>query len=130
MTLIEYPEPYAVVSLLPTNEVPGWANYGRFTSITRAPDELSVICQERYIPPEQPAESGWYLIGCQGPLSFSAVGILAKITAVLADAGIPILTVVTYNTDYILTRNPNVARDTLQKAGYEVIRASASETNN
>jgi len=67
MVLIEYPEPYAVVRLSPEDEMPFWATRGRFTSITRAPGELSVICPEHSVPPTQHAERGWYLLGCDGP---------------------------------------------------------------
>lgn len=129
MVLIEYSEPYVVVSLPPASEIPAWAINTQFMSVTRTSEELSVICQERYLPPEQTAESGWYLIGCQGPLSFSAVGIMAKITAVLAGAGLSVLTIATYNTDYVLTRNPNAAHNALRSAGYEVIPDSSSETS-
>ena len=122
MVLIEYPESYAIVRLAPNGEVPAWAHCGEFSSITRTPEELSVICQEQYIPPDQVLVKGWHLIGCQGPLEFSAVGILAQLTAVLMEAGLSILTISTYNTDYILTRNQESTRIALQKAGHEVVQ--------
>ncbi|MCY3613576.1 MAG: ACT domain-containing protein [Bacteroidetes bacterium] len=121
MVLIEYPEPYAVVRLSPEDEMPFWATRGRFTSITRAPGELSVICPEHSVPPTQHAERGWYLLGCDGPFSFETVGILAELTAVLSKANIPLLAVATYDTDFILTRDQTAARVALQNAGHEVV---------
>ena len=129
MVLIEYPEPFAVLRFPPASKIPEWAERGPFTSITRTPQELSVICRESQISPEQDAERGWYLIGCQGPLDFSSVGILAELAGTLADADLSILTIATYDTDYFLTRDPNRARNALREAGHEVIRASSSETS-
>ena len=121
MVLIEYPEPYAVIRLSPEDEMPFWATRGRFTSITRAPGELSVICPEHSVPPTQHAERGWYLLGCDGPFSFDTVGILAELTAVLSKANIPLLAVATYDTDFILTRDQTAARVALPNAGHEVV---------
>lgn len=121
MVLIEYPEPYAVVSLSPEDEMPFWATHGRFTSITRTLGELSVICPEHSVPPTQHAERGWYLLGCDGSFSFDTVGILAELTAVLSNANIPVLAVATFDTDYILTRNQTAARIALQNAGHTVV---------
>lgn len=129
MVLIEYLEPFAVLRFPPTSKIPVWAKRGPFTSITRTPHELSVICQESQIPPEQAAERGWYLMGCQGPMEFSAVGIMAELAGTLAGADLSILTVATYDTDYLLTRNPKRAQAALRKAGHEVIRASSSDTS-
>lgn len=121
MVLIEYPEAYAVIRLSPEDAVPVWATRGRFTSITRAPGELSVICPEHSIPSTQPAERGWYLLGCDGPFSFDTVGILAELTVVLSNANIPLLAVATYDTDYILTRDQTATRLALQNAGHEIV---------
>ena len=127
MVLVEYPEPYAVVRLSPEDEIPFWATRGRFTSITRAPGELSVICPEHSVPPTQRAERGWYLLGCDGPFSFDTVGILAELTAILSNANIPLLAVATYDTDFILTRNQTAARIALQNAGHDVVSKGSSE---
>lgn len=129
MILVEYPESYSILRFAPASQVPEWVRPGRFTSVTRTPEELSVICLESCVPRSQSAEHGWTLMGCRGPLGFSEVGILAKLTAHLANAKIPILAVSTHDTDYILTRNPDEARSELKKAGYEVIRASSSAIN-
>ena len=127
MVLIEYPEPYAVIRLSPEDEMPFWATRGRFTSITRAPGELSVICPEHSVPPTQHAERGWYLLDCGGPFSFDTVGILAELTAVLSKANIPLLAVATYDTDFILTRDQTAARVALQNAGHEVVSKGYAE---
>lgn len=127
MVLIEYPESFVIIRLSPEDEVPSWATRGRFTSITRTPEELSVICPEHSIPTTQSAERGWYLLGCDGPFSFDAVGILAELTAVLSNANIPLLAVATYDTDYILTRDQTATRAALKNAGHEIVFRGSPE---
>ncbi|MCY4172306.1 MAG: ACT domain-containing protein [Bacteroidetes bacterium] len=129
MVVIEYPEPYAIVKLDPSSQIPQWVDESHFTSVTRTPEELSIICLESRVPSMHKGETGWYLIRCEGPLSFDTTGILANLSQILNLEGLSILAVATYNTDYILTRSPEVARNALQKAGYEVIRANSSETS-
>ena len=127
MVLIEDPDSYAVIRLSPEDEVPVWATCGRFTSITRTSGELSVICPEHSVPLNQPAERGWYLLGCDGPFSFDTVGILAELAAVLSNANIPLLAVATYDTDYILTRDRTATRVALQNAGHEIVFRGSPE---
>ena len=59
---------------------------------------------------------GWKAFRIQGVLDFSLIGILAKIATVLADNGISIFAVSTYNTDYVLIKKENYqkALDILQ----------------
>ena len=59
---------------------------------------------------------GWKAFRIQGVLDFSLIGILAKIATVLADNGISIFAVLTYNTDYVLIKKENYqkALDILQ----------------
>lgn len=61
-------------------------------------------------------DDGWKAFRIQGVLDFSLIGILAKIATVLADNGISILAVSTYNTDYVLIKKENYqkALDILQ----------------
>ncbi len=63
-------------------------------------------------------DDGWKAFRIQGVLDFSLIGILAKIATVLADNGISIFAVSTYNTDYVLIKKENYqkALDILQTA--------------
>ena len=54
------------------------------------------------MPPDVTAQPHWRLLKIEGPFDFGAVGILATLTVPLAQAGIPILSVATYDTDYLL----------------------------
>jgi hypothetical protein len=102
--------------------VPNWAWSGELTSITSTDDELSVVCSADPVPADITHTAGWRALKVRGPLDFSLVGILAGISGTLADAGVSIFAISTYDTDYILVRGAELeaAVTTLRTAGYEV----------
>ena len=108
--------------LPPDAAIPAWAAGGTFSSITRTPDELSIVCEERLAPDDGKSEGGWRALQVAGPLDFALVGILAAIAAPLAEAGVSIFAVSTFDTDYVLVKESNLARaiDALRDAGHEV----------
>ncbi len=86
-------------------------------------EELSLVCKTSDVP-EKTIErvDGWRGFRIEGQLDFSLIGILSKLAAVLADNGIGIFAVSTYNTDYILVKAENFDRsmEALSREGYEV----------
>jgi len=87
-----------------------------FVSVTRTPaNELSIICaEEKYRgyaqdSPAQKTMGGWLALKVRGPLDFALVGILAKIATTLADAGVSIFAMSTYDTDYVLVQKDHAA---------------------
>ena len=82
---------------------------GDFTSATRTPDELSVICATAAVPGGVIAERDWRVLRVAGPLDFELTGVAAALTAPLAGAGISVLPVATYDTDYLLVRETALA---------------------
>ena len=102
--------------------VPGWAR-GDFVSITRTPEELSVVCAETALPADAPqAELGWRALQVAGPLNFELTGILSSISEPLADAEISLFALSTYDTDYVLVREADLERaiEALEGAGHSV----------
>lgn len=86
-------------------------------------EEKSLVCLTKDVPGNvTDRDDGWRAFRIQGVLDFSLIGILSRISAVLADNGIGIFALSTYNTDYILTRKDSWVRalEALKKAGYEV----------
>jgi len=84
--------------------------------------EKSLVCPGEDVPANAiDVDSGWRAFRISGVLDFSLIGILARISAVLAEAKIGIFAVSTYNTDYILVKSENFpsAMAALQAAGYE-----------
>lgn len=92
--------------------------------IGRTDEENSLVCMTENVPDNTTErDDGWRAVRIQGVLDFSLVGILAKISALLADNDIGIFAVSTYNTDYIFTKEENYRRalDVLSDAGYRVV---------
>lgn len=101
--------PLAVCRIPHHEPVPDWAGDGDgFLSVTRTEREHSLVCAERLVPPGVVAERGWRAFEVQGPLDFGLTGVLASISGALADAGIPVFVVSTYDTDYVLVREGDV----------------------
>ena len=89
----------------------------------RTDEELSLVVRTELAPVNAEArEDGWLGFCIEGELDFSLIGILSKISAILAENGIGIFAVSTFNTDYILTKKENFDRamSCLEKAGYTV----------
>ena len=87
-------------------------------------EEKSLVCPVSEVPANViKRDDGWMAFRIQGVLDFSLIGILAKIASVLADNGISIFAVSTYNTDYVLMKRENYqkALDVLKALGYMII---------
>jgi len=117
-----HPDVYAVVRLEPDAELPAWAVEGRFTSVTRTDSELSIVCVADAVPPGASAERGWRLLEVAGPLDFSLSGILASLAAPLAEAEVTLFALSTFETDYLLVREQQLARASaaLRHAGHAI----------
>jgi hypothetical protein len=116
------PGRYAVGRMDRRSTVPIWAMQGGFYSVTRTADELSIVCDERLMPDGVTCVKGYIALKMLGPLDFSLTGILAAISAVLAEAKVSIFALSTYDTDYILIRERDKAAavKALTEAGYVV----------
>ena len=116
------PGEYAVCRLAPDEAVPAWAA-GPFASVTRTEDELSVVCPAARVPPGIRAERDWRVLKIAGPFAFSTVGVLVSLAAPLAQAGISVLTIATFGTDYLLVKSGTLAEAVavLTRTGHERI---------
>ena len=102
--------------------IPSWALAGGIVSITRTNDELSIVCPEERVPAEVKAERGWRALQVVGPLDFALTGVLAALVVPLAEAGVSIFALSTYDTDYVLVRENDLPRavTALAHAGHTV----------
>lgn len=112
----------AVCRLSAADAVADWALGGSFSSVTRSGDELSVVCEQERVPPDVLTEAGWRCLMVKGPLKFTAVGILASLTAPLAAAGVSVFVVSTYDTDFLLVKEASLeqALSSLADEGFEI----------
>lgn len=96
------PGNFAVCRLGPKDPMPDWVIPGLFVTVTRSADELSIICDEELVPSDVVAIKGWACLKVEGPFDFSEVGVVASISKILAQAKISLLSISTFETDYIL----------------------------
>lgn len=95
-----------------------------FYFIGKTDEELSLVCRTEDTPNNTIERvDGWRAFRIEGVLDFSLIGILSKITAVLAENQIGVFAVSTYNTDYILVKAVSFDRamETLTAAGYSIV---------
>ncbi len=95
-----------------------------FYFLGRTDEEISLVCKTEDTPARTiRREDGWRGFRIQGVLDFSLIGILSKLSAVLAENKIGIFAVSTYNTDYILVKEENFERAlaVLALEGYKVV---------
>ncbi|MBO5521024.1 MAG: ACT domain-containing protein [Eubacterium sp.] len=94
-----------------------------FFFIGKTDEEISLVCKTGDVPEKTvKRDDGWKAFRIQGELDFSLIGILSRISGILAENGIGIFAVSTYNTDYILVKEENFDRAmrVLQEQGYTV----------
>lgn len=91
--------------------------------IGKTDEERSLVCAAKDVPPNiTHRDDGWRAFRIEGELDFSLIGILSRISGVLAAGGVGMFAVSTYNTDYVLTKaeNSEKALSLLSEAGYTV----------
>ena len=111
----------AVCRFAPDAPLPAWVFHesAEFWSLTRTPEELSLVCAEADLPPsvDTQVEKPWRAFTLVGPVPFSTTGVISGLTAPLAEAGVPVFVLSTFDTDYLLVREVFLAR------ALEVLRA-------
>lgn len=115
---------WAIAKLDANQEIPSWAlTRTDFLSITRTRDELSIVCIDALLPPGFQHESDWALLKLHGPFALNEVGVLESMIVPMAQAGVSIFTISTFETDYILVKASElpVACDALVASGHVLI---------
>src|ERR1700737_102801 len=112
----------AVCRLEPDAPMPIWATAGDFFSITRTADELSIVCRQGAVPNGILSERAWRCLRVAGTIPFSVVGVLASLTAPLAEAGISVFAISTFDTDCLLVKEKDLtaAVDVLRRHGHTI----------
>lgn len=124
LTLTVLEPRFAVVRLPAGAGLPWWAvSSNGFLSFTCTPSETSVVCEQERVPESVTAERDFRAFRVEGTLPFDAVGILASLASPLADAGVPVFVVSTFDTDYVLVRGTalGAAVSVLRGAGHSVV---------
>ena len=75
----------------------------------RTPLELSIVCAAAFVPGDVRSEKGWRCLSVAGPIAFEETGVLSSVAAPLAEAGIGIFAISTFDTDYVLVPGRRLA---------------------
>jgi hypothetical protein len=115
-------ETFIIYRLHPNQDIPEKALNASFFAVTRTDEELSLVLPESVRLECEKSEPGWACFKVDGPLAFELVGILAGISTVLAEAGVSIFALSTFDTDYVLVKREQVgaAKEALSSAGYQI----------
>lgn len=103
-------------------EIPSWALSHHFVCVARTTEELSIVAPYTLVPASIPQDSGWRCIKVEGPLDLTLYGILAALITPLAQEGISVLAIATYDTDYFLVKETQIEQTVqiLRNEGYNV----------
>lgn len=122
MDLAVMSQELAVCRLEGHDAIPEWAWRGEFVSVTRSRGEMSIVCAAGAVPAGVKAERGWRALVVTTEMDFSVTGVAAALTTPLAQAGVSVLPIATYDTDYFLVNDERLADaiEALLAAGHHV----------
>ena len=104
------PEKLGICHFAERGPIPVWAQDINFCSITRTKTELSIVCPQEEIPGGVLVEKDWRAFRLDGDFGLESVGVIAALAKPLADAGISIFNVSTYETNYVMVEEKNLAK--------------------
>lgn len=120
LNLLVLPGTFAVCRLGADASIPAWALAGPVFSVTRTADELSIVCEQSLVPEGVRSERDWRCFRVAGAMPITMVGVLASLVGPLANEGISVFTVSTFDTDYVLVKKADLERAqlALRQAGH------------
>jgi hypothetical protein len=124
--LVKHAERLGVARLGPGADMPRWASSGTILSVTATADETSVVCTYADIPRRAQHEGPFTAYQVEGPLDFALTGVLSALLQPLAEAEVPVFTLSTYDTDWILVPQPkeSAAEEAWRRSGHTVATPS------
>ena len=117
------PETFAICRLNPDAALPPWLPGHGFSAVIRTAAELALYCDQSAVPHDVQAARGWRAFELLGPFAFTETGVIASVAGPLAEAGISISVLATYDTDYIFISEAALkdAVEVLSAAGHRII---------
>ena len=113
ITLSVLPEKMGICHFAKNSLIPDWVTREKFFSITRTDQELSIVCFQDKIPGGVLFEKDWRAFRLEGVVDgIYSVGIISSLSGPLADAGISIFNISTYETNYIFVGEKDLKKAT------------------
>ena len=124
--LEQFPETLAVVRLAPGAEIPTWAESSSILSITATSTETSLICASRGVPKKSVHHGPLTGFAVSGPLDLALVGVLHGLLGAMVEEEISVVTLSTYDTDWILVPRGDADRaaEAWRRQGHAVAPAT------
>ncbi len=113
---------YSLCRLNHNDALPSWVFDSSFYTISKTETESSIICETKFVPSPIRNNDGWKLLRIDAVLNLSLTGITAKFSQPLAEAGVNLCVIATFDTDYIMAKEEKlvIAKEALEKAGFIV----------
>jgi hypothetical protein len=115
---------YGICTLPNTAPIPGWAAAQSLASITRTEKELTIVCRREIIPSQYQSDLNWRCFKIDGSFDLNQVGVISSISSPLAEAGISIYVISTYDTDYFFIQEHNLEQtiSVLSGSGHSITK--------
>jgi hypothetical protein len=116
------PGEYSLCRLSSDESIPSWVFSSAFYTVSKSADELSIIAESIFVPANIKSETGWRMLKIEQTLDLALTGITAKFSTALAEVGVNLCVIATYDTDYIMLKQEKLdtAITALQQAGFIV----------
>ena len=115
---------YGICTLPNTAPIPDWALTQSLASITRTEKELTIVCRLEILPSQYQSDLKWRCFKIDGSFDLNQIGVISSISSPLADAGISIYVISTYDTDYFLIQEHNLDQtiSALSNSGHSITK--------
>ena len=104
LSFTELPEDYAIIRCAADAPIPDWWDGAGLTSLTRANDELSLICRAERVPAGQVSEAGWMALRVDTLAELDEPGVVMAAITPISSAGLGVFVISTHLRDYLLVR--------------------------
>jgi hypothetical protein len=115
-------ESFGVMKLTPPQTFPAWLTNAPLFFVAQTEDEFSIMCSQAHIPDQVEYSGDYRCLRVDGDLAFDEVGVVARVSKPLADAGLSLFLISTHDRDYVLVRQADLdtALAVYQAAGFVV----------
>jgi len=116
------PDEYAICRLPADAPLPDWADGDGLVSVTRADDELSIVCKEDRVPPGVRPQGGWSALKVETLADLDEAGVVMAAVTPISSVGLGVFVISTHLRDYLLVRTTEMARarTILTTAGHSI----------
>ena len=117
VTIISYDGLFAICRLAPGDELPAWSTESDFLSVTRNPDEVSIVCSQHLIPQDVHCSRDWRMMRIKGVLDLRMTGVLSGLLLALSAEDVSVFVLSTFDTDYFMVP------ERMLKQAFEILMA-------